>query len=368
MHFGLSPEQESLRDTTRRFLAGVPSARARLGEGWDPTLWQQEAGELGWAAIAIPEAYGGFGLGMVDVAVIQEELGRSLHPSPFFATCCLAAPCLVAAGTEAQKERWLPLLAAGEVTATLGWTSHARGCGVAGVGGRAVATAQGYQLDGALLSVVDGATADVLVVALRVDDGVGLFLVEAGAAGLSRQAHTTMDGTRALATVTLTGVEVSAERRLDGGADALSHVLDLAAVAMAAEQVGTAELALEMAVEYAKVRQQFGRPIGSFQAIKHKCADLLVWVESARSAAWYAAAVADGAGEPGELPLAASTARLWCTEAVFRATAENIQVHGGIGFTWEHDAHLYFKRAQATSSLLGDPSWHKEQLATRLGW
>jgi len=368
MFFGLSSEQESLRDTTRRFLAGVPSARARLGQPLDRTLWRQEAGDLGWAAMAIPEAYGGFGLGMVDVAVIQEELGRALHPGPFFATCCLAAPALVSAGTEAQKERWLPPIAAGDVTATLAWTSHARGFGLAGVGGTAVATVDGYRLDGVLLSVVDGATAELLVVALRVDDGVGLFLVEAGASGLSRQAHTTMDGTRALATVTLSGVDVTAASRLEGGADALSRVLDLAAIAMAAEQVGAAECAMEMAVEYAKVRQQFGRPIGSFQAIKHKCADLLVWVESARSAAWYAAAVADGAGEPGELPLAASTARLWCTEAVFRATAENIQVHGGIGFTWEHDAHLYFKRAQSTSALLGDPAWHKEQLATRLGW
>ncbi len=371
MHFGLSEEQEALRDTTRRFLAQqapVAWSRSRWGLGWDAALWRREAEELGWAALALPAAYGGFGLGMVEVVVLQEELGRVLHPSPFFATCCLAAPLLLDAGTEAQKARWLPAFAAGEATGALGWMSTPRGYGVDGVGGEAVVTADGYRLSGTLLGVVDGATADVLLVALRCAGDVALFLVERGTAGVTVSPHATMDGTRALATLHLDAVRVPTAAGLDGAGESLARALDRGAVALAAEQLGAAEVALDMAVAYAKVRHQFGRPIGSFQAIKHRCADLLVRVESARSAAWYAAAVADGAGEAGELPLAASVARSWCTDTVFEAAAENIQIHGGIGFTWEHDAHLYFKRAQSSAALLGDAAWHRAQLADRLGW
>lgn len=367
MQFGLSEEQEALRVATRRFLtaeAGIPWTRSRLKSGWDRDLWVRQAAEMGWAAMAIPEAYGGFGLGMMEMVVLQEELGRVLHPSPYFATCALAVPLLLEAGTEEQKQRWLPAIAAGEATGTVGWMCQPRGYGQ--VGGEAVATGDGYRLTGTLMGVVDGATADFLVVALICEGQTALFLVEGDA--VERQAHPTMDSTRALATVRLAGVEVPASARMVGGQAELERALDRAAIAMAAEQLGASEVAMEMAVEYSKIRQQFGRPIGSFQVIKHKCADLLVLVESARSAVWHAAAVADGAGDATELALAASTARVWCTDTVFKVTAENIQIHGGIGFTWEHDAHLYFKRAQSSSALLGDAAWHRETLATRLGW
>jgi alkylation response protein AidB-like acyl-CoA dehydrogenase len=371
MHFALSDEQEALREATRRFLASrapIGHTRARLGLGPCPDLWRVATEEQGWAALTLPEAEGGFGLGLVEQVVLMEEMGRLVHPSPYFATCVLAAPLLAEYGGPALREQWLPALMAGEATATLGWISGPRAWGVEDIGGQALPEAGGYRLSGTLLAVVDGATATLLLVALRCEGEVALFALEAGATGLSITAHSTVDATRPLATLRLDGVWVDESARLNGGAAALQRALDRAAIALGAEQLGVAEVCLEMAVDYAKVRHQFGRPIGSFQAIKHKCADLLVKVESARSAVWYAAAVWDGAGEPEEGRLVAPMVRSWCADAAFSVSADNIQIHGGIGFTAEHDAHLYFKRAQSSGALLGDAAWHREQLARRLGW
>lgn len=372
MNFGLNEEQRALRDAARRFLAAeAPLSRTRRDmerpEGYDRALWQQMAAELGWAAIAIPEAVGGFGLGAVEIAVVQEELGRSLACTPFFATVCLAATAIRRAGTEAQQAEWLPRIAAGEVTATLAWVGHPRGWDARTFGATWETLDGGYCLRGILHAVIDGHTADLLVVGARgPDDAYGLFLVPADTPGLVRVSVGTMDQTRRVATVTLDNVVLPEGARMSGGVETFGATLDEAAAALAAEQVGIAERCLEMAVDYAKVRRQFNRPIGSFQAIKHKLADLLVAVESARSAAWYAAWAA--AEAPEELPVAASLAKAWCSDAVFKCAADNIQVHGGIGFTWEHDAHLYLKRARATESFLGDATWHREQLAVRLGW
>ena len=222
-----------------------------------------------------------------------------------------------------------------------------------------------WRLDGTKMYVLDGHTADLLVVAARTGSGVSLFTVEADAAGLTRTPLSTMDQTRKQAKLTFDGVEAALLGAEGGGWPVLERVLDLAAVALAAEQVGGAQMCLDMAVEYAKVRVQFGRPIGSFQAIKHKCADMLLQVESAKSAAYYAGWCAAEMND--ELPQVASMAKSYCSEAYFHAAAENIQIHGGIGFTWEHPAHLYFKRAKSSELLFGDPTYHRELLAQRIG-
>ena len=372
MELTLTDDQGFFRDTTRRFLTTeAPLARTRRDMvrpgGYDRALWRKIAEELGWAAIAIPEVYGGFGLGAVEIAVLQEELGRSLACTPFFATVCMAANALRRAGTDEQQAAWLPGIASGEVTATLAWVGHPRRWDAQGVGATWALEADGYRLRGSLLAVVDGATADLLLVCARgPDDALALFVVPRTLPGVACTGAATMDQTRRSANVNLEDVLVPHDARMAGETDVLAVIFDEAATALAAEQLGVAERCLEMAVDYAKVRRQFGRPIGSFQSIKHKLADLLVAVESARSAAWYAAWAASAA--PDELPVAASLAKAWCSDAVFKCAAENIQVHGGIGFTWEHDAHLYFKRARASESFLGDATWHREQLAVRLGW
>ncbi|CAB4853161.1 unannotated protein [freshwater metagenome] len=213
--------------------------------------------------------------------------------------------------------------------------------------------------------VLDGHTADLVIVAARTGKGVSLFAVEGGAAGLTRTALSTMDQTRKQAKLEFANVAGTLIGTEGEGWTVLSRVLDLAAVGLAAEQVGGAQKVLEMAVEYAKVRVQFGRPIGSFQAIKHKCADMLLEVESAKSAAYYGMWCAAELND--ELPSVASLAKAYCSEAYFHATAENIQIHGGIGFTWEHPAHLYFKRAKSSELLFGDPTYHRELLAQRIG-
>lgn len=359
MRFGFSEEQQELVRRGRRFLeryATSERVRAAMASeaGFDREAWSRISGELGWPALAIPEAYGGAGFGIVELAAVMEELGRALLPSPFFATVCLGATAILEAGTEAQRAARLPGLAAGTTLATLAHDGAAE----------ARLDGSGFRLDGVLRHVVDGATAALLVLPARAGGELGLFLVEAGAPGLERRALPTLDRTRRLGEVRLRGTP--AERLGEGDASAaLARTLDLAAILLAAEQVGGADRCLEMAVEYGKLRVQFGRPIGSFQAVKHRCADLLVQVESARSAAHYAAWAAS-AGDP-ELPVLAALARAYCAEAFFAAAAENIQLHGGIGFTWEHDAHLYLKRARAGEALLGRPDACRERIARHLG-
>ena len=365
-----TPEQEELRRSLRRFLDEVsPVAEVRrlmdTEEGYDPKVWSRMATELGLQGIHVPEAMGGAGLGQVELAVVFEELGRRLACVPYFSTVGLAVNALLASGDEAAQAELLPRLASGEATGTLAVLEDPGTWDLDGLGTRARRSDDGWVLDGHKSFVVDGHTADVVLVAARTPMGLAVLAVEEGAPGLERVPVPTLDQTRKLARLELSGTPARLVGQAGGAETWLRRALDLAAVALATEQVGSAQRCLDMTVAYAKVRQQFGRPIGSFQAIKHRCADMLLRVESARAAAYYAAWAA--AEDADELPAVASLARAYCSEACSWVAGETIQVHGGIGFTWEHDAHLYFKRAKASELLLGDPAHHRELMLQRIG-
>ena len=370
MNFAFSEEQEELRKSVRRFLE-TKSAESEVRrlmettEGYDPDVWNQMAQQLGLQGLAIPEEYGGSGYSFVELIIIFEEMGRSLLAAPYFSTVALAANALIASGDDAAKKEFLPGIAAGDTIATLAITEDNGRWDLEGITLQATKSGDGYTLDGHKMFVIDGHTANLIVVAARTGNGVTLFAVDGDASGLTRTPLSTMDQTRKQARLEFAGTPARLIGSEGGAEAAVTKTLDLAAVALAAEQVGGAQKCLEMSVEYAKVRVQFGRPIGSFQAIKHKCADMLLEVESAKSAAYYAGWAA--ADDTDELPVVASLAKAYCSEAYFHAAAENIQIHGGIGFTWEHPAHLYFKRAKSTELLLGDPSYHRELLAQRIG-
>jgi alkylation response protein AidB-like acyl-CoA dehydrogenase len=370
MILGVSAEQEELRASVRRFLADrVPMTAVRslmdATDGGDPAVWEMAGQQLGLQGIAIPEEYGGAGFTFTEQAIVLEEFGAALYGGPYLASAVLAANALLASGDESAKKTYLPGIASGELVATLAfteedgsWDPDATRLAASEVGGN-------WQLDGRKSFVLDGHTAGLILVIGRTAAGLSLFAVPADASGLTRTALPTLDQTRKLArldfdavTATLIGV--------DGAGQALlSRTLDIAAIAQAAEQLGGAQRTLDMAVEYAKVRHQFGRPIGSFQAIKHRCADLLLEVESLRSAVVYAAAAV--AEDSPEIPVVAALLKAYASDVYFHVAAENIQIHGGIGFTWEHDAHLYFKRAKASELFLGDAALHRERLATRIG-
>ena len=370
MNFAFSEEQEELRRTVRSFLEQKsPSAEVRrlmeTTEGYDPDVWGQMGSQLGLQGLAIPEEYGGSGYGYIELIVVLEEMGRALLCAPYFSTVALAANAILHAGDDAAKKELLPGIASGDTIATVAFTEDSGRWDADGITMTATKSGDGWTLDGHKMFVLDGHTANVIIVAARTDKGISLFTVAGDANGLTRTALSTMDQTRKQARLELSGVPAKLLGTEGGGWETLSRMLDLAAVALAAEQVGGAQKVLEMSVEYAKVRVQFGRPIGSFQAIKHKCADMLLEVESAKSAAYYAGWAASELNE--ELPVVASLAKAYCSDAYFHAAAENIQIHGGIGFTWEHDAHLYFKRAKSSEILLGDATYHRELLAQRIG-
>ena len=370
MNFGFSEEQEELRRAVRRFLEDKsPSTEVRrlmeTTEGYDPAVWSQMAKQLGLQALTIPEENGGAGFGYVELVVVLEEMGRSLLCAPYFSTVALGANVLLASGDEAAKAEYLPGIASGDTIATLAFTEETGRWDLDGVTLAASRAGDTWTLDGTKSYVLDGHTANLLLVAARTEGGLSLFAVVGDAAGLERTPLATMDQTRKQAKLGFSGVQARLVGTEGGAGPALSKTLDLAAVALAAEQVGGAQKVLDMSVEYAKSRIQFGRPIGSFQAIKHKCADMLLEIESAKSAAYYAGWAA--AEDNDELPVTACLAKAYCSEAYFHAAAENIQIHGGIGFTWEHDAHLYFKRAKSSEIIFGDPSYHREMLAQRIG-
>ena len=370
MNFGFSEEQEELRKAVRRFLDDKsPSTEVRrlmeTTEGYDPAVWSQMANQLGLQALAIPEAYGGAGFGYVELVVVLEEMGRTLLCAPYFSTVALAANALLSSGDEAAKAEYLPGIASGETIATLAFTEESGRWELDGITMEAKPAGDGWVLDGTKSYVLDGHTANLILVAARTANGLSLFAVAGDADGLTRTPLSTMDQTRKQAKLTFAATPARLVGEDGAAGPVLSKTLDLAAVALAAEQVGGAQRVLDMSVEYAKNRIQFGRPIGSFQAIKHKCADMLLEVESAKSAAYYAGWAA--AEDNDELPVTACLAKACCSEAYFHAAAENIQIHGGIGFTWEHDAHLYFKRAKSSELILGDPSYHRELLAQRIG-
>jgi alkylation response protein AidB-like acyl-CoA dehydrogenase len=292
-------------------------------------------------------------------------MGAALLCAPYFSTVALGANALLTAGDEVAAKQWLPSIASGETIATLAITEDAGRWDLDGITTRATKKDGSWTLEGHKSFVLDGHTAGLVLVAARTDAGLSLFAVDGDAAGLTRTPLATMDQTRKQARLEFAGTPATLVGHDGDAGPGLEKTMQLAAVALAAEQVGGAQRVLDNAVEYAKNRMQFGRPIGSFQAIKHKCADMLLEVESAKSAAYYGAWAA--ATDDEELALAASLAKSYCSEAYFHCAAENIQIHGGIGFTWEHHAHLYFKRAKSSELLLGDPAYHRELLAQRLG-
>ncbi len=375
MNFAFSEEQEELRQTIRRFLEDKsPSTEVRrlmdTVDGSDDAVWKQMGQELGLQSLHIPEEYGGQGFTFVELGIVLEEMGRVLLCAPYFSTVVLSADAILNAGTDEQKQALLPGIASGETRAALAFTEPNGRWDASGITLEAAADGDGYVLNGTKSFVIDGHTADLIVVVARTagtsgEDGIGFFTVAGDAAGLTRTPLATMDQTRKQAKLEFAGVKAAALGDVGSGWSALSKTLDQAAVGLANEMVGGAQKVLEMSVQYAKDRVQFGRPIGSFQAIKHKCADMLLEVESAKSAAYYAAWSA--AEDNDELPVVASLAKAYCSDAYFHAAAENIQIHGGIGFTWEHDAHLYFKRAKSSEILLGDATYHRELLAQRIG-
>ncbi|MFF7074019.1 acyl-CoA dehydrogenase family protein [Streptomyces pseudovenezuelae] len=370
MDFAFSEEQEELGRTVRAFLVRTsPETETRrlmeTPEGFDRALWRRMGTELGLQGLAVPEEYGGAGCGPVEVGVVMEEMGRALLCAPFLSSAVLATTTLLRCADEDARKRLLPGLASGELVGTLALTEDSARWDASGVGLTARESKGSWLLTGHKLFVLDGATADVVLTVARTGDGIGVFCVEGDAPGLTREPLPTMDPTRRQARLDYQDVPATRLRTHGDGWDLVSEVLDRAAVALAAEQVGVASRALDMAVEYAKVRHQFGRPIGSFQALKHLLADVLLEVESARAAAHYALLAAEN--EDPELPTVASLAKAFCSEACVQATEENIQVHGGIGFTWEHPAHLYLKRARTSQLLFGDPAYHRELLARRIG-
>jgi alkylation response protein AidB-like acyl-CoA dehydrogenase len=377
MDFGFSEEQEMLRKSARDFLAKespMTYVRQMMDDdrGFRDDQWKKMA-DLGWMGLILPEEHGGAGLDFVDMIVVLEEMGRVVLPGPFFSTAILGGVALVDGGSAVQRQEFLPRLASGDLRVTLAQLEPSGRWDADGIQLEAKPAGGGYRLSGTKLFVPDAHTSDLLIVAGRSPgskgtEGLSLFLVDARAPGVTTTLLKTMDQTRKLCEVVLKDVAVPAERVLGKpgeGWKRLDRIVDRGKVGLCAEMCGGAQKVLEMSVEYAKVREQFGRPIGSFQAIQHKCANMLVEVESSKSAAYYAAwAVAN---DVAEAPLAAAMAKAYCSDAYRHTAGEGIQIHGGIGFTWEHDMHIYFKRAKSSEVTFGDATWNREIVAQLIG-
>jgi alkylation response protein AidB-like acyl-CoA dehydrogenase len=373
MNFGFSEEQELLRSTARKFFENeCPSSAVRelmeTPEGMSPALWERIA-EQGWLGLIYPEAHGGLALGFVDLTVLMEEMGRAVVPGPFLSTVLLGGLAIREAGSDAQQQAWLPRIASGTARVTLAWMDPSAVPPPEGIALSAVPRGGQFALSGTALFVPDAHTADAVVVAARTGPGSGaaditLFLVPRPSPGLSVALLPTMDQTRKLCEVGFDGVVVGPEAVLGEvgqGWSPLERVLQRATVALCAEMCGGAQKVLDMTVEYAKIRQAFGRPIGSYQGVKHRAADMLVEVENSKSITYYAAwAMDEGVGEGA---LAVSMAKAYVSDAYRRVAAGGIQLHGGIGFTWEHDLHLYFKRAKGSEFTFGDATYHREKVA-----
>lgn len=373
MNFAFSEEQEELRRYARQWLTErMPLERVRAlmstPEGHDRGDWLAVA-ELGWQAMAIPEAYGGAGFGLLEVAVLLEEQGRSLFCGPYLSTVVGAANAVLLAGSEEQKSEILGRIATGEATATLAVTEGTAGHEGEHLGTAAVRRDGTWVIDGVKRHVIDGHTADLLVVAAQTADGIGMFVVDPRSEGVTTSALPTMDETRKQADISFAQVVVGDDARLpQGDASTLRRVNEILATALALEQVGGAQATLDMAVQYAKDRRQFGKPIGSFQAVKHRIADMLVDRERALSASRYAAALLDDPAVANDAAdLAAVVAASVCQDAVVRVAHEAIQLHGGIGFTWEHRAHYYLRRALGDEGLFGSARQHRAAIATLIG-
>ncbi|WP_321392497.1 acyl-CoA dehydrogenase family protein [Emcibacter sp.] len=370
MNFTFSEEQNLIRETARGFLAELSPATVvrewmETEKGYDDGVWKRLAEEMGWAALVIPEAYDGLGLGYVELTIIMEECGYRLTGSPLFATICQAAQALIHGGTEAQKSQYLPAIAAGQSTATFAY-GDGGSFGLEDITLSYRGEGDGFVLNGTAGQVIDGVSADLIVAAARLESsadesGVRLFVLPQEMAGISVTTLKTMDQTRRLARIEFDNVTVGTDATLDGGWDCFVKTCRIASIMLAAEQLGVSRWCLDTAVAYAMDRVQFGRAIGSFQAIKHKCADMMVRVESDISGLYYAACVVDA--DTDELAEASPVAKATLCSDAMKNAAECLQIHGGIGVTWEADVHLYFKRARAGEAWLGAPTWHREQMA-----
>ncbi|MFT4519760.1 MAG: alkylation response protein AidB-like acyl-CoA dehydrogenase [Halioglobus sp.] len=383
MEFAFTEEQEMIRDTAQAFLAQVSDSEAvrsamTTQQGYDSQLWGRICGEMYWQAIHVPEAYGGMGLGYVELASMMEQMGRKLLCSPYFSTVCLAANALIVAGSDEQKAQWLGQLCEGQLTAAVAFNGGSAAWDADSITATWRREGESFVLNGNYRYVVDGHSAQLLIVAAREEgksgeEGISLFLLAADADGVSRQWLPTMDQGRKQASISLAQVNVNVDALLgpEGeGWPALAKTIDLATIALAAEQVGGCQQLLDMTIEYTSERVQFNRTIASYQAVKHKAADMMMKTEVARSAVYYAACIAQEAleGGPlaGELSEAASVAKSYCSDAYFSIAGDALQLYGGVGFTWEYDVHLYFKRAKSSEHLLGNGALHRERLACAL--
>lgn len=378
MDIQLNQDQLEIARQARRFCENeLPMKYVRAmfeGErGFTDELWNKMV-EMGWTAMHIPEEYGGLGLDLLEMALVLEEMGRAVVPGPFFSTVLLAAELLREAGSEEQKRQVLSGIAAGELRGTLALYEPEGGADIGHIQMGAVAEGEAFLLHGTKLFVPDAHVADFLICAARTqagadpEQGITLFLVDPRAEGVSVSLLPTMDGTRKLCAVDFQKVRVSREGVLGAphqGGGPLRRALQRAQVGLCAECVGGAQQAMEIATEYAKVRIQFDQPIGAYQAIKHRCAQMYVEVESARSLLYWAAWAQDH-GDPPEAAMAASVAKAYCSEVYRNSSTSALQVLGGTGFSWEHDIHLYLKRAKANEVALGDPIYHREQVARLL--
>jgi alkylation response protein AidB-like acyl-CoA dehydrogenase len=378
MEFGFTKAQEMLRQAAVEVLKrhcpiGVVRELTTSEHGHSQELWAQMA-ELGWVGLVFPEEYGGDGAEFTDLVVLLEEMGRALVPGAFFSSILLGGSALLEAANEEQKERWLAPLAAGQLKATLALTEMGEESGPEGVALKAEQSAAGFLLDGTKLFVPDAQVADLIICAARTSrssnpaDGITLLAVDRASEGIKITPLKTMDATRRLYEVSFSRVCVPADRVLGTVGEAwpvIQKVINRAAIGLSAEMVGGAQRVLDLCVEYAKTRVQFGRPIGSFQAIQHRCAEMLLLTESARSAV-YAAACAVSENSQ-ELPLLASIAKAYTSDAYSWAAGEGIQLHGGMGYTWECDLHLYFKRAKADEVTFGDATYHRARIADLIG-
>lgn len=370
MKFSFTDEQREFRSVVRRFLEDrSPTTAVRrqmeTDQGYDPEVWRQLSQELGLTAVHIPEAYGGQGFGIGELAIAVEEMGRALLCAPYFASVVLAATAIMNAGAEEQKRALLPGIASGETIATLAFTEPNGRWDADGITATATPSGGKFRIDGTKSFVLDGMTAGLILVVARGpgsrgSDGLSFFTVAAGAKGLTRRKLDTLDPTRKLAVLDFAGVEAQL-LGVEGGANGpLQQTLDVAAICLANEMVGGAEVLREAAVEFAKMRYQFGRPIASFQTLKHKAADMLLDVELAKSAAYYAAAAADEGDD--DVSAVASLAKAAASEAYMQTAIHAVQIHGGIGFTWDNDTHLWFKRAKSSEVFLGGAAYHRERL------
>jgi alkylation response protein AidB-like acyl-CoA dehydrogenase len=376
--FGLSEDQEALQRAAREFLvAECPPALVRdnaaNGDGIPRALYRKMA-ELGWMGLVVPEAMGGLGLSTLDLALVLEELGRAAAPGPFLATQLVIA-ALLARGSEQQRAAWLPRLLAADAFGTLAVAEGDRAFEPAGVQATARRTKAGWVLRGTKLFVPDAPGAEAILVAARTRPGtqgrgVSLFLVERGTPGVRVKPQESFDLSRRVGEVRLHDAVVPPAAlvgRVDEGWAVLARLLDLACIGIAADSLGGAWKAIETAVEYAKMREQFGRKIGSFQAVKHMAAEMVAEVEPARSLVWYAAYAYD-ARPPAEAARAAAMAKAALGDVYSRTARRAVEIHGGIGFTWEYDLHLWFKRAHVNEVAFGDPAFHRERLATLEGY